>query len=117
MSIDLSYPLVASMSQHDPLDGLITYSELQATARKYSGRSAWPDLSAEIADMADICTGKSLITDDPLGLGGLLTGAYKIAQLVIEDNFITTRSPGDCCGLILNRSGRLCEGGLFKTAC
>jgi len=25
---------------------------------------------------------------DPLGLGGLLTGAFKIAQLVIEDNFI-----------------------------
>ena len=38
--------------------------------------------------MADICTGKSLITDDPLGLGGLLTGAFKIAQLVIAENFI-----------------------------
>jgi len=88
MSIDLSYPLVSSMSQHDPLDGLITYSELQATARKHSGRSAWPDLSGEIAEMAGICTGRSLITDDPLGLGGLLTGAFKIAQLVIEDNFI-----------------------------
>lgn len=88
MSIDLSYPLVSSMSQHDPLDGLITYSELQATARKYSDQSAWPDLSAEIADIARICTGKSLITDDPLGLGGLLTGACKIAQLVIEDNFL-----------------------------
>jgi hypothetical protein len=38
--------------------------------------------------MADICTGRSLITDDPLGLGGLLTGAYKIAQLVIGGNFL-----------------------------
>ena len=88
MSIDLSYPLVTSMGQHDPLDGLITYSELQATARKYSGQSAWPDLGAEIADIAGICTGKSLITDDTLGLGGLLTGAFKIAQLVITGNFI-----------------------------
>jgi len=88
MSIDLSHPQVLSMGQHDPLDGLITYSGLQATARKYSGQSAWPDLSAEIADIANICTGKSLITDDPLGLGGLLTGACKIAQLVIADNFI-----------------------------
>jgi hypothetical protein len=88
MSIDLLYPLVSSMGQHDPLDGLITYSELQATARKYSGQSAGQDLSAEIADIANICTGKTLITDDPLGLGGLLTGACKIAQLLIADNFI-----------------------------
>jgi len=87
MSIDLSYPLVTSMGQHDPLDGLITYSELQSTARKYSGQSEWPDLSAEIADIARICTGKNLITDDPLGLGGLLTGACKIAQLIVADNF------------------------------
>jgi len=28
MSIDLSYPLVVSAGHHDPLDGLITYSEL-----------------------------------------------------------------------------------------
>jgi hypothetical protein len=88
MSIDLLYPLVLSMGQHDPLDGLITYSELQATARKYSGQSAGQDLSAEIDDIANICTGKTLITDDPLGLGGLLTGACKIAQLLIADNFI-----------------------------
>jgi hypothetical protein len=88
MSIDLSYPLVSSMGQHDPLDGLVTYSELQATARKYSDQSTLADLSAEIAGIAEICTGKSLITDDPLGLGGLLTGACKIAQLVIAENFI-----------------------------
>jgi hypothetical protein len=43
---------------HDPLDGLITYSELQATAGKYSEKS-WPDLNEEIADMARICGGKS----------------------------------------------------------
>jgi len=30
MSIDLSYVLVPSMGQHDPLDGLVTYCELQA---------------------------------------------------------------------------------------
>jgi len=29
MSIDLSYPLVSSMGHHDPLNGLVTYSELQ----------------------------------------------------------------------------------------
>ena len=87
MSIDLSRPLVSSMSQHDPLEGLITYSELQATGRKYSEQPGWPDLSEEISDIAGICTGKGLITDDPLGLGGLLTGACKIAQLIIENSF------------------------------
>ena len=30
MSIDLSRPLTPSMGQHDPLDGLITYQQLQA---------------------------------------------------------------------------------------
>ena len=33
MSIDLTYPLVSSMGQHDPLDGLVTYCELQAAAK------------------------------------------------------------------------------------
>jgi hypothetical protein len=31
MSIDLTRPLVSSMGQHDPLDGLVTYLELQTT--------------------------------------------------------------------------------------
>ncbi len=86
MNIDLQYPLVSSMGHHDPLDGLITYSELQATAWKYSGRS--PDLTAEIADMGLICEGKNWTTDDPLGIGGLLSGAYKVAQLIVADSFI-----------------------------
>ncbi|MGO9013785.1 MAG: hypothetical protein ACLQF0_02280 [Dissulfurispiraceae bacterium] len=86
MSIDLSYPLVSSMGHHDPLDGLITYSELQSTAGKYSRRS--PDLSAEIADMGMICEGKDWTTDDPLGIGGLLIGAYKMAQLIAAGSFI-----------------------------
>jgi len=86
MSIDLSYPLVSSMGHHDPLDGLITYSELQASAGKYSGRST--DLSAEIAGMSLICEGKSWTTDDPLGIGSLLIGAYRMAQLIVADSFI-----------------------------
>jgi hypothetical protein len=88
MSIDLSYPLVSSMGQHDPLDGLITYSELRATAARYSERSAFPDLGAEIAEMALVCEGKDWTTDDPLGIGGLLIGAYRMAQLIIAESFI-----------------------------
>jgi hypothetical protein len=88
MSIDLSYPLVSSMGHHDPLDGLITYSELQTTTVIYFEQSALPDLGAEIADMAMICEGKNWTTDDPLGIGSLLIGAYKMAQLIVADSFI-----------------------------
>ena len=84
MSIDLSYPLVPSMGHHDPLDGFITYSQLQATATKYSERSTGLDLHAEIADMANICKGKSWVTDDPLGIGELLGSAYKAGQLIVS---------------------------------
>ncbi len=30
MSIDLKRPLIPSMGQHDPLDGYITYNEIQS---------------------------------------------------------------------------------------
>ena len=82
MSIDLSYPLVPSMGHHDPLDGFITYNQLQATAAKDPGESKGLDLKAEIADLANICKGKSWATDDPLGIGGLLSDAYRAAQLM-----------------------------------
>ncbi len=86
MSIDLSYPLVPSMGQHDPLDGLITYLQLQATAPKEAEHSTWPDLQTEMTDMAGICADKNWVTADPLGLGGLLADAYKLAQLIAHHN-------------------------------
>jgi len=82
MSIDLSRPLVASMGHHDPLDGLITCLQLQATA-KASGKSKELDLSPEIRDMAHMCEGKRWETDDPLGVGELLSIAYKLAHLIL----------------------------------
>ena len=53
MSIDLTHPLVPSMGQHDPLDGFVTYSELQAAASALGG-SSLPGLKDEIADMSGI---------------------------------------------------------------
>ncbi len=94
MSIDLSYPLVASMGLHDPLDGLITYSQLQTTATEDPEKSA-EDLRAEIADMADMCKGKSWATDDPLGIGGLLSDAFRVAQLMMKGYFAQTGLLGD----------------------
>jgi hypothetical protein len=87
MSIDLSYPLVLAMGQHDPLDGLVTYSELQAIASEDFSSRAWPGLSAGIAEMADICRGEKWATDDPLGIGSLLTDAWRMMQLVIMGGF------------------------------
>ncbi len=78
MSIDLSRPLVPSMGQHDPLDGFITYNELQMSeTEKRSG-----DLQAEIEDMIDICRRQNWATNDPLGIGGLLSDAYRLAQMI-----------------------------------
>jgi hypothetical protein len=90
MSIDLSRPLVESMGQHDPLDGFITYNQLHMSVTKDSEKSLCPDLNVEITDMADICKGKNWATGDPLGIGGLLCDAYRVAQMIINENFEQT---------------------------
>lgn len=87
MSIDLTYPLVSSMGQHDPLDGLVTYSELQAANDDF-GQLSLLDLSVEIADMANICMDKNIATTDSLGIGGLLSDATRIAQLIRKGQFL-----------------------------
>ena len=81
MSIDLRRPIIPSMGQHDPLDGLLTYSELQM-ATGDAAQAAWPGLNAGVADMAAICREMSWATDDPLGIGGLLADAWRMAQLM-----------------------------------
>ncbi|MFZ1745350.1 MAG: hypothetical protein WBO24_06720 [Nitrospirales bacterium] len=86
MSIDLSYPLVASMGQHDPLDGLITYQQLQGTAVKLSNLHAKSLLGQEITEMTAMCEGLTWTTNDPLGIGGLLSDAYRLTQLMISTN-------------------------------
>jgi len=80
MSIALDRPLVDAMGQHDPLDGLVTYLQLRAHRVLADG----PGLEEEVADMAGIVAGTRLRTDDPLGLGGLLGDAWRLAQLLHE---------------------------------
>lgn len=84
MSIDLSYPLVRSMGQHDPLDGYFTFCQLQATNERFFEKSTGVDLKTEIAELAEMCQGQSWITEDPLGIGGLLSDSFRLAQLVAE---------------------------------
>jgi hypothetical protein len=81
MSIDLSRPEAQSMGQHDPLDGLVTCCELRAASKRFEG-SAFPALDSEIEELDAMCHGRSWDTDDPLGIGGLLCDASRIAQLM-----------------------------------
>ena len=79
MSIDLSRPLVTSMGQHDPLDGFVVYSELQAYAPK---DPEWPSLRDEIEELLEICGDMDWTTNDPLGIGCLLWNAFILARLI-----------------------------------
>ena len=82
MSIDLSRPQVGSMGQHDPLDGLITYLQLQASAKEFSETRTGLSLETEIKEMVAMCVGGKWATEDSLGIGGLLTDAYRLAQMI-----------------------------------
>jgi len=82
MSIDLSRPLVDSMGQHDPLDGLITYLQLDTIADPTTAIPGALSLHSEIADMREMCVGLHCATGDPLGIGGLLTDAFKLVQMI-----------------------------------
>jgi hypothetical protein len=80
MNTRLTHPLVTSMGHHDPLDGMITYMELEASIRHFP-EANFPDLKQEIAEMEEISAGRDWTTLDPLGLGGLLFDLYRLAQL------------------------------------
>ncbi|MBU0663352.1 MAG: hypothetical protein KJ990_02290 [Proteobacteria bacterium] len=85
MSIDLSRPLIPSMGLHDPLEGFILYSQLQADRSDIPQESPQLDLSDEIKELAGICRGRSWATEDPLGIGGLLCNGLQVAQLMVRD--------------------------------
>lgn len=82
LSIDRSRPLVASMGHHDPLDGYVTYAQLQTTASWLRGATEGPNLGDHAAAFAAMIAGTELATRDPLGIGGLLTDASRVAQLL-----------------------------------
>lgn len=76
MSIDLSHPLVPSSGLHDPLDGLVTCLALRKDHKDGS-----TELDAIIEELHRFCRGVAWGTDDPLGIGGLLFDAGRMAQL------------------------------------
>jgi hypothetical protein len=80
MSIDLTRPLVHSMGQHDPLEGYITLLQLRRSAEAPSAM-AGPDLTAAEHKYAAMAHQGEWTSPDPLGIGGLLVDAYRVAQL------------------------------------
>ena len=76
MRVDLSAPLVESSSPHDALDGLIT--TLSLSPQDARSQSALEETAAALGAMI---RGTSWVTTDPLGLGGLLQDACRLAQL------------------------------------
>lgn len=80
MSIDLTRPQVDAMGHHDPLDGLLSCLEVRASTGGQPEIDT-ADLNAAISDLAEMCRGVNWITHDPLGLGGLLTDSWRLAQL------------------------------------
>ncbi len=87
MSIDLSRPLVPSMGQHDPIDGCMTYREIDIALKDVNTEknlygSEERDLSPEIGEMRTICSIDSWASPDPLGIGGLLFDAFRLGVLL-----------------------------------
>ena len=70
------------MGQHDPLDGYLTCLQLRATAAELTGAADGPDLEKETRRYAEMMKGAEWITADPLGIGGLLSDACRVEQLI-----------------------------------
>jgi hypothetical protein len=83
MSVDLDRVLVPSTGQHDPLDAWIAYLELRSAGAEAGSAVGSTTLEREIAEAAALCRGAAWATDDPLGLGALLTNAYRLAAMIV----------------------------------
>lgn len=104
MSVDLSRPLVPTEGQHDPLDGLVAVRVLRAgggTGGHSGGAPAsWPGdaappLEREERELGAMCRGRHWQSDDPLGIGGLLTDAWWLAQLASRPSPASGAGPAD----------------------
>lgn len=74
MSVDLSRPQITGFSQHDALDGYVTF--------RWLGRTGYgTGLDDETAILRGLAEGRDWATSDPLGLGGLLLDAFRVALL------------------------------------
>jgi hypothetical protein len=90
-SVDLSRAVVPAMGHHDPLDGLVTCLQLEATAAQLDDAPANdPALADAVANFAGMVDPEALVTDDPLGIGGLLADAFRLSQVSPGDPLVST---------------------------
>jgi hypothetical protein len=82
MSTDLSRPLVPVMGLHDALDGFLSFREVQHAIVKVSGDAESNGLGEASEALFALCEHGQWATDDPLGIGGLLSDACRLCQLV-----------------------------------
>lgn len=102
LSVDLSRPLVSSMGGHDPLDGLLTLGALRAAAPVTAS-----ELDEPIGELGEMCRGRRWATDDPLGIGGLLTDALRATRLEAAGAPVDDEAglaAGELGGLLLDES-------------
>jgi hypothetical protein len=116
MSIDLSRPLVGAMGQHDPLDGLITFLELRAAARRVRTGIAPEVLDGPLSELRVLCSRGHWATTDPLGLGGLLTDAWRLAQLARAEALVEARLLPLLLAAAASGLGALARGGSLQGA-
>lgn len=76
MSVDLSRPLVPTRGAHDPLEGLLSAYQ----ARK-AANLRLPEFQNYISQLQGLCKATDWLTNDPLGLGGLLINVIRAAEL------------------------------------
>jgi len=96
MSIDLTRPLVASMGQHDPLDGLTALAFVRAAQHRLAPEPAALDREIELLRLmcAQCATTPSpWATTDPLGLGGLLADASILIALTARGDLASEALP------------------------
>lgn len=83
MSTDLTRPLVPNIGLHDTLDALITFWEIEHAMQDHTELNG---LHQALEKLHPLCQNADWVTDDPLGLGGLLFDACRLAQLVRGDH-------------------------------
>lgn len=86
MNVDLTYPVVSSMGHHDPLDGYVTLLEIDRSLPQADRGQPALDLSNELSIFKQLCIGRDWMTDDALGIGGLLFDACRLMQLSPDDD-------------------------------
>ena len=96
MSIDLGRVLVASMGQHDPLEGFVSCRVLDATA---SAAGKPPRLARQRDDFAAMIDPAALASDDPLAISGLLIDAYRLDRLGGDRPLVTALLAAALVGL------------------